>query len=124
MPVQNEQRKYPRMSISSGEYGVRFKAKGLEILDGRLVNLSACGCGLEVAVADSQHLEVGDILEGFHLDHPDLPSVPLSALIMRLLGKMAGRTTGYVLAGVEFQGITPFVRNLIADHVAAQLPEE
>ncbi len=119
-----DQRKYPRISITSGDYGVRFQVKGEEITNSRLANLSAGGCGLEVAVADVRYMEVGDILEGFYLDHPDLPSVPLSALVMRMLGKVPGKTCGYVLVGVEFQGITPFVRNLIAEHVAAQSPEE
>ena len=119
-----DQRKYPRISITGGDYGVRFQVKGVEITDSRLANLSAGGCGLEVAVADVRYMEVGDILEGFYLDHPDLPSVPLSALDMRMLGKVAGKTSGYVLVGVEFQGITPYVRNLIAEHVAVQAPED
>ena len=123
MAVQHEQRKYPRMNISGGEYGVRFQVKGEEIQDSRLVNLSAGGCGLEVAMMDVRQFDLGDILEGFYLDHSDLPSVPLSALVMRMLGKVAGKTSGYVLVGVEFQGITPFVRNLIAGHVAAQMIE-
>jgi len=124
MSVPHEQRKYPRMSVSDGEYGARFQIKGIAIPDGRLVNLSAGGCGLEVALTDVHQLDVGDILEGFCLDHPDLPAVPLSALVMRLLGKVPGKTSGYVLVGVEFQDITPFVRNLIAEHVATQMSEE
>lgn len=94
MRVQHEQRKHPRMSISGGDYGVRFRVKGLEIQDNRLVNLSAGGCGLEVAMADAGQIDVGDILEGLYLDHPDLPAVPLSALVMRILGKVAGKTHG------------------------------
>jgi c-di-GMP-binding flagellar brake protein YcgR len=124
MPVQHEQRKYPRLSINGGDYGVRYQIHGADVLDSRLINLSGGGCGLEVPLSDAQHLEMGDVLEGFCLDHPDLPAVPLSVLVMRMLGKVAGKTSGYVLVGVEFQGITPFIRNLIAEHVAAQLPEE
>jgi hypothetical protein len=30
-----------------------------------------------------------------------------------------GKTSGYVLAGVEFTQITPFVQQLIRDHVLA-----
>jgi c-di-GMP-binding flagellar brake protein YcgR len=112
------------MSITGEGYAVRFMVNGVEILDSRLVNLSAGGCGLEVAVSDVRLIAVGDILEGFYLDHPDLPALPLSALVMRMLGKVAGKTTGYVLVGVEFQSITPFVRNLISEHVDAQLSEE
>jgi PilZ domain len=123
MAQQQEQRKFPRLSITGEEYGVSFQVKGVEIQNSRMVNLSAGGCGLEVAMADVRHMEVGDILEGLILDHPDLPSVPLSALVMRMLGKVSGKTIGYVLVGIEFQGITPYVRNLIADHVTVQLTE-
>lgn len=121
MSIEHEQRKYPRLSTTSRVYGVRFRAKGIDIHDCRLVNLSAGGCGVEVQMADARNLEVGDVLEALYLDHPDMPLVPLSAVILRMLGKVPGKTLGYVLVGVEFQGITPFVRELIADHVAAQL---
>ena len=124
MQDQREQRKFPRMSITSGDYGIRFQVMGIPILDSRLVNLSASGCGMEVGITDVRLLDVGDILDGLHLDHPDLPAVPLSALVMRLLGKVPGKMSGYVLVGVEFQGITPFVRNLIAEHVSTHLAEE
>lgn len=124
MTSQPEQRKHPRLSITGREYGVRFEANGLDILDARLVNLSAGGCGLEVQMADARHLEIGDILEALYLDHMDLPLVPLTALVLRMLGKVPGKTVGYVLVGAEFQGLTPFVRNLIADHVTAQMTQE
>jgi c-di-GMP-binding flagellar brake protein YcgR len=124
MPVQQEQRRYPRLSINGGEYGVRYQLQGVDIQDSRLVNLSGGGCGLEVPIAEARLLELGDVLEEFWLEHPDLPAVPLSVLVVRILGKVAGKTSGYVLVGVEFQGITPFVRDLIAEHVAAQLPDE
>lgn len=122
-PVQ-DQRKYPRLSTTDRQYGVRFHAKGTDILDGRLANLSAGGCGLEVQVADVQHLDVGDAIDSLYLDHPDLPLVPLGAVILRMLGKVPGKTTGYVLMGVEFRDTTPFVTGLIADHVAAQLARQ
>lgn len=121
MSIEYEQRKFPRVSTTNRPYGIRFQAKGLEIHDSRLSNLSAGGCGLEVQMAAARNLEVGDVLEPFYLDHPDLPFVPLSALVLRVLGKVPGKTSGYVLMGVEFQGLTPFVQGLIADHVASQL---
>ncbi|GLH72155.1 hypothetical protein GETHLI_06570 [Geothrix limicola] len=124
MSSQPEKRKYPRLSINDGAYGVRFQAQGTPIHDGRLVNLSAGGCGLEIQTADARHMEVGDLLESVFLDHPDLPFVPLSAVVVRLLGKVPGKTGGYVLAGLEFQETTPFVRELIAGHVAEKLKKE
>ncbi|HJV48271.1 MAG TPA: PilZ domain-containing protein [Geothrix sp.] len=124
MSSQPEKRKYPRLSIHDGTYGIRFHIQGAPIHDARLVNLSAGGCGLEIQTADARHLEVGDLVESVFLDHPDLPFVPLSAVVVRLLGKVAGKTGGYVLAGLEFQETTPFVRDLIASHVAESLKRE
>jgi c-di-GMP-binding flagellar brake protein YcgR len=123
MSIQHEKRKFPRMSVTDRDYGIRFQIQGVPVHDGRLVNLSAGGCGVEIQMADARRLEVGDLLESVLLDHPDLPFVPLSALVVRMLGKVAGKTGGYVLAGLEFQGITPFVRDLIADHVSSQLDQ-
>jgi len=124
MSIQHEQRKHPRLSISDQTYGIRFQIQGVPVHDGRLVNLSAGGCGVEIQMAEARHLEVGDLLESVFLDHSDLPFVPLSALVARMLGKVAGKTGGYVIVGLEFQGLTPFVRALIADHVTAQLDQE
>jgi c-di-GMP-binding flagellar brake protein YcgR len=123
-PEQHEKRKFPRLSITDGSYGIRFQGGGVDILNTRLVNLSAGGCGLEVQMVDAQSLEMGDIMESLYLDHPDLPLVPLSGVIVRLLGKVPGKTSGYILMGIEFLGITPFVQGLIADHVAVQLRQE
>ena len=121
MSNQPDQRKYPRLSISGQTYEVRFQIQGSAILDTRLVNLSAGGCGLEVQIAQARSLEVGMVLEELFLDHPDLPLVPLSAVILRILGKVPGKTSGYILLGVEFEALTPFLRELIAAHVDAQL---
>jgi c-di-GMP-binding flagellar brake protein YcgR len=98
--------------------------QGNPVHDGRLVNLSAGGCGLEIQMADARHLDVGDLLESVFLDHSDLPFVPLSAVVTRMLGKVAGKTGGYVLVGLEFQETTSFIRELIADHVAEKLKHE
>jgi len=119
----HEKRRYPRMSISDRDYGIRLEVHGHPVPGGRLVNLSAGGCGVEIQLADARSLEVGDLLESVFLDHPDLPFVPLTAVVARLLGKVAGKTGGYVLLGLEFQETTPFLRGLIEAHVAEQLKQ-
>jgi c-di-GMP-binding flagellar brake protein YcgR len=121
MSFQHEQRKYPRLSITDEAYEIRFRVNGAEVLNGRVVNLSAGGCGLEVQMAEARSIEVGETLDDLCLDHPDLPLVPLSATVLRILGKVPGKTSGYVLLGLEYQGITPFVRGLIAGHVDSRL---
>ncbi len=121
MTTEQDHRRYPRLSTTGGEYRVRFRTKDVDILDANLANLSAGGCGLEVQLHEAAHLDAGDAIEFLVLDHPDLPFVPLTATILRMLGKVAGKTTGYVLVGIEYRDITPFIRELIAGHVATEL---
>jgi len=115
-----DRRRFERLSTAGKPYGVRFHLCGREILGARLANLSACGCGLEVQMADATGLEAGVNLQALHLVHPDLPLVPLEGTVVRVLGKVAGKTAGYVLVGVDFTGITPLVQGLIQGHVLAQ----
>lgn len=117
MTTYPEQRRYPRMSTSGLPYGVRFRFQGRDIGDALLANLSACGCGLEVQMAEARILELGSVLEAFYLDHPELPLVPLQASVVRILGKVPGKMHGYALVGVEFSLITDLVRRLIHEHV-------
>lgn len=116
-----ERRRYPRVSLQGGEHGVRFRLRDREVGDARLVNLSAGGCGLEIQIAQATGLDAGVVLEGFYLDHPELPHLPLPATVVRVLGKVPGKTTGYVLVGIEFTALTPIVQGLIAAHVQAHL---
>lgn len=102
-------------------YGIQFQIQGRGINDAHLANLSAGGCGLEIQMADAWCFELGLVLDQLFLDHPDLPYVPLQATVVRILGKVAGKTQGYVLVGVDFSRISDFVRCLIEEHVAAAM---
>jgi len=113
----SERRREFRLSTAGGEYRVSFHFRGRHVAQARLANLSAGGCGLEIQMADAWDLEPGAELDELFLLHPDLPCVPLRGVVVRMLGKVPGKTSGYVLAGVEFTLMTPFVRQLIRDHV-------
>jgi c-di-GMP-binding flagellar brake protein YcgR len=115
---ESDRRCFPRLSTAGKAYGVQFRLAQKDF-KARLANLSACGCGLEVQMADAADLEAGALLQALHLEHPDLPPVPLDGVV-RVLGKVQGKTTGYVLVGVEFTAITPLVQDLINTHVLAQ----
>lgn len=117
----SERRRAQRLSTSGGPYKVTCQLEGREIKQVRLANLSATGCALEVPMSEAWNLEVGTILRDLYLDHPDLPFLPLHASVVRLLGKVPGKTGGYILAGVDFTLITPFVQNLIEAHVESRL---
>ena len=116
-----ERRRDLRLSTSGGQYQVRFRFRDRQVGSAVLANVSASGCGLEIQMADARDMDTGMVLEDLFLFHPDLPCVPLQATVVRLLGKVPGKTSGYVLVGVEFSAITPFVSGLIRDHVEAQV---
>jgi len=113
----SERRRFTRLSTAGGEYGVSFLFQDHLVATANLVNLSAGGCGLEIQMADARDLDTGAVLDNLLLLHQDLPSVPLQATVVRLLGKVPGKTSGYLLAGVEFTLVTPFIKGLIEDHV-------
>ena len=108
------------MSTSGQPYGVRFQLHDRIVDDTLLANLSAGGCGLEIQMVDAWDLDTGSVLDNLCILHPDLPCVPLQGTVVRLLGKVPGKTSGYVLAGIEFNMITPFIQGLIQDHVESR----
>lgn len=120
----SERRRFTRMSTSGGPYEVSFRIHDRLVTTARLANISAGGCGLEIQMVDAWDLDTGSVIDNLCLLHPDLPCVPLQGTVMRLLGKVPGKTSGYVLAGVEFSLITPFVQTLIQGHVEAHCSQE
>ena len=119
MSEESDRRRFARLSTAGGAYQVTFTLGETLVTNARLANISSGGCGLEIQMADARDLDTGAVLENLCLIHPDLPCVPLQATVVRLLGKVPGKTNGYLLAGVEFTTVTPFVRNLIEGHVLA-----
>lgn len=117
---EQDRRRFARLSTAGGAYQVSFHLGDVLVTTARLANLSCGGCGLEIQMADARDLDTGVVLENLCLIHPDLPCVPLQATVVRLLGKVPGKTNGYLLAGVEFTTVTPFIRQLIQDHVEAR----
>lgn len=115
-----EMRRFPRLSTGT-EYCAHFKVPGGARIQAQMQNISACGCGLQVEMADMERIENGVHLEAFFLDHDDLPYVPFHGTVTRVLGKVPGKSVGYALVGVDFSPITPFMMNLINAHVLRHL---
>jgi c-di-GMP-binding flagellar brake protein YcgR len=117
----SERRRAPRLSTSGRPYRVWFEFQGREVRQARLANISSTGCALEIQMAEAWNLESGSVIKELYLDHEDLPFLPLEGFVVRLLGKVPGKTSGYVLAGVDFTLITPFVQELIEAHIEAHI---
>jgi len=116
-----DRRRAQRLSTSGSQYQVIFQVQGREVRQARLANISSTGCGLEVPISEAWNLETGSVLKELYMDHVDLPYVPLQGFVVRMLGKVPGKTNGYVLVGVDFTQITPFIQELIQSHIEANL---
>jgi hypothetical protein len=123
MSETSDERRFPRVNTSGLSYGIRFTVLEHEVQESRMVNLSASGCGLEVPMADAWSIDVGAGLEDVYIDHQDVPYVPLHGTVVRILGKIPGKVSGYCLVGIDFNLITPFIQDMIREHVDARLAE-
>ena len=121
---ESDRRRVTRLNTAGAGYGVSFLFQDRVVSTANLVNVSVGGCGLEIQMVDARDLDTGAVIDNLFLLHPDLPCVPLQATVVRLLGKVPGKTSGYVLAGVEFTLVTPFILSLIEDHVEGRTGED
>ncbi len=112
-------RRYARLNTGV-DYRVRVVHDGQVLERAQLMNISACGCGIQVHLEEIPGVEVGLILPQIYLLHEDLPLVPLQGTVVYMLGKHAGKVGGSVFLGVDFAPITPFLVNLIDQHVLSQ----
>jgi len=109
-------RRFPRLNTGP-DYGLHVWVGGQLLEGAHLQNISAVGCALQLPILAVGGIENGTSLEPLYLDHEALPFVPLGGTVVWVLGRHAGRTSGYVLLGVEFRIITPMVQRLIGQHV-------
>ncbi len=115
-PTPEDRRRFPRLNTGS-EYGARAVYMGQTLSHAQLKNISACGCSVQFLVEQVPSLEVGSVVESFYLIHPDLPFLPLPAVVMWVIGRHATKTSGPVTVGLDFRPITPYVQELIQQHV-------
>ena len=115
-----EMRRFDRLSVGP-DYEVRLEFQGRELADAVLQNISACGCGVKIPRSEAAGLETGLHLNRVNLQHPCLPSVPLEATIVRLLGRANSAREGYVLLGLDFVYVPRTVEQLILRHIEKQL---
>ncbi len=111
-----DRRRFPRLNTGP-DYGARVLYMGRALDHAELKNISACGCALQVMVEEVRSLEVGTVLDGIYLLHPELPQVPLPAVVMWVLGRHAAKVSGPITVGLDFNPITDLVQELIQQHV-------
>lgn len=115
-PSPEDRRRFPRLNTGP-EYGARAVFLEQVLSHAQPKNISGCGCALQLLVEEVPSLEVGSVLDALYLDHPDLPFVPLPAVVMWVLGRHAAKTSGPITVGLDFRPVTALVQELINGHV-------
>lgn len=123
-PEEGLQRLHHRLNVGP-EYTAGFYLMDEAFTGVRVVNLGAGGCCLQVDAELAELFEKGSHLHNFCLEHPDLPSTPLLAEVVYLLGKVPqGRATGRdlrVLAGLKFLHLAEDTEAALEAYVACRL---
>jgi c-di-GMP-binding flagellar brake protein YcgR len=113
-------RRFPRVNVDE-RHTVRFQFQSRELVGLPMTNLSAGGCCVKVVPSQAEGLVKGVAVEGLFLVHPNIPSVPLRAMVCWLMGRQPGKTEGFALVGFEFTDITPQYQESLDAYVAELL---
>ncbi len=115
-----ERRRYPRLSVDAS-FTARFRAADFSFTAVPMSDLSAGGVCLRVDAALAEPLSKGVAVTQLCLEHPGLPKTPLRGQVSWLMGKVPGKTEGFVLVGVEFVDLNPKTEAALASFVAERL---
>lgn len=94
-------RKYRRISVGE-DHRIQFTLGDLDFTDIRITNLSAEGCFALIQGLYKNRVRVGTILNSLTLEHPDLPSTPITARIARIVPGLTEVTENDIGLGVQF----------------------
>lgn len=120
MEQPSDRRRYPRLSLDAG-YTARFRAAERSFAAVQMSDLSAGGTCLRVEALEAEPLTKGLQVSALYLDHPGLPTVPLQGQVSWLMGKVPGKTEGFVLVGIEFVNLNPKIETALAKFVDERL---
>lgn len=118
-----EDRRASRRLTVGPDHRVRFSAGGKVFSGISLSDLSAGGCCARIPVAQAEGLERGMALEDLHLAHPKLPGAALRGRLAWIMGRVPGRTEGFVVLGIEFVEPAAAVTQAIEAYVAEGLAQ-
>jgi len=79
-------RQYPRISVVDGRMSASFRVKDKYLAGIRVTSLSLGGLFLFIDTSHTPGVVAGRRIQDLVLHHPDLPSTPMSATVMRTLG--------------------------------------
>jgi len=115
-----DRRRYPRLSVDAS-YTARFRAADRTFSAVPMADLSAGGICLRMDPRAADPLQKGSPVTSLYLDHPGLPTAPLQGQVSWVMGRVAGKTEGFILVGVEFVDLNPKAEAVLAQHVLERL---
>lgn len=116
-----KQRKYRRVAVGR-DHTVTFRALGREFPSTPIANLSAQGCFAILPRAVGQSIHDGMLLSDFSLDHPDLPSTPISAKVVRTVPQVSEAEEEEMGLGIMFLCEAPSFIEWVDAYVSAYHP--
>ena len=117
-------RRYPRISVVDGRLSASLKVKDKHLAGSRVTSLSLGGLFLFIDTSHTSGVVAGRRVEDLVLHHPDLPSTPMSATVMRTLG--GGEGMDIMGCGLRFDPLSDEQTLALGGYVEGYLqdPEE
>ena len=120
LPSEEELALHPRVSLGS-DHTCSFRMAGVVFQDVPMTNLSDSGCGFRVHIKNSGPFCPGSFVQAFRIHHPEFPAVPMQGCLSQVVGKIPGRTMGFILVHMDFQNLNERLIKIIKDHVGQRL---
>lgn len=121
-------RRYPRISVVDGRLSASLIVKDKHLAGIRVTSLSMGGLFLFIDTSHTPGVVAGRRIEGLILHHPDLPSTPMSATVMRTLG--GGEGMDIMGCGLRFdplsddqtRALSTYIEGFLQDHEEPFIP--
>ena len=111
-------RQYRRISVGP-DHTVQFSMAGKDFAGIRITNLSAQGCFVVIENDSKNSFKEGTILDGFSMEHSDLPPNKLLAKIVRVIPNLTEISEDDIGLGVMFLTQTPAYMEWVDAFVSA-----
>jgi len=116
------ERRDTRRIVVGADYTIRFLVKGHAFRNVRLTNLSTGGCFAVLGQGDAPLFGRGTVLEKLAFEHPGMPSTPLTAVVVYVLGTESGQgALDYVGLGLRFLSLPEEVAEVLEKLVTAAI---
>lgn len=120
METPDNRREHPRLNLGEA-FTVRFEVEGRVFRGVAMTNLSIGGIGLRMDVGELGPITAGTMLRNLVMEHPALPSLRVQGEVRHVLGAHAGRQSGPVFLGVQFQAPPDGFVRLVSDFIEKRL---